>query len=45
MQKRVVRAGSMLKGIGKLWRMFPIKQKFNNSVAFFYTKKFLSQQN
>ena len=31
----------MLIGIEKTWRIFPIKQKFNNSVAFFYTKKFL----
>ena len=31
----------MLVGIKKSCRIFPIKQKFNNSAAFFYTKKFL----
>ena len=39
---KVLGAGSMFTGIGKLWRIFPIKQKFNNSAAFFYTKNFLS---
>ena len=38
---KVLGADSMLIGIGKFRRIFPIKQKFNNSAAFFYTEKFL----
>ena len=42
---KVLGAGSKLIGIRKLWRIFPIKQKFNNSAAFFTLKNFCAEQN
>ena len=42
---KVLQPNSITLGIRKLWRIFPIKQKFNTRTAFFYSKNFWNQTN
>lgn len=43
--KAMGRAGSMLTGIDNLWRIFPIKMKFDTYATFFGLKFFCAEQN